>query len=124
MIYVAELEPGISDDAVLDIANRESAVLVTADKDFGEIVFRQGRSSGGVVLIRLEGLSPEGKARTVSAAINTHLEEIPGNFSVLISGRPPYTAPPLLRRNQVARDPGPHPRECRVPSRRLLDEYL
>lgn len=38
MIYVAELEPGISDDAVLDIANRESAVLVTADKDFGEIV--------------------------------------------------------------------------------------
>ncbi len=77
MIYVAELEPGISDDAVLDIANRESAVLVTADKDFGEIVFRQGRSSGGVVLIRLEGLSPEGKARTVSAAINTHLEEIP-----------------------------------------------
>lgn len=38
VIYVAELESGISDDAVLDIANRESAVLVAADKDFGEIV--------------------------------------------------------------------------------------
>ena len=39
VIYVAELEPGISDDAVLDIANRESAVLVTSDKDFGEIIW-------------------------------------------------------------------------------------
>lgn len=35
MTYVAELEPGISDDTVLDVANRESAVLVTAYKDFG-----------------------------------------------------------------------------------------
>lgn len=53
VIYVAEMEPGTSDDAVLNVANRESAVLVTADKDFGEIVFRQGRSSSGVILIRL-----------------------------------------------------------------------
>jgi hypothetical protein len=43
----------------------------------GEIVFRQGRSSGGGVPIRLEGLSPETKARIVSRAINAHLEEIP-----------------------------------------------
>lgn len=86
VIYVADLEPGISDGAVLDLANRESAVLVTADKDFGEIVFRQGRSSGGVVLIRLEGLSSESKARIVSRAINAHLDEIPGNFSVLSPG--------------------------------------
>ncbi|MBU4483463.1 MAG: DUF5615 family PIN-like protein, partial [Actinobacteria bacterium] len=32
--------PGISDEKVLDIANKESAVLITADKDFGELVFR------------------------------------------------------------------------------------
>ncbi len=86
VLYVAEMEPGISDDFVLDVANRESAVLVTADKDFGEIVFRQGRSSGGVVLLRLEGLSPEAKSRIVSGAISAHLEEIPGNFSVLSPG--------------------------------------
>lgn len=86
VIYVAEMSPGISDDSVLDIANREAAMLVTADKDFGEIVFRQGRSSGGVILIRLEGLSPDAKAHIVSRAVNAHLEEIPGNFSVLSPG--------------------------------------
>ena len=35
------------------------AVLITADKDFGELVYRLGRIHAGVVLIRLAGLSPE-----------------------------------------------------------------
>lgn len=44
--YVAEMEPGISDDAVLDEANKKMAILLTSDKDFGELVFRQGASHG------------------------------------------------------------------------------
>jgi predicted nuclease of predicted toxin-antitoxin system len=43
--YVAEMEPGISDDQVLASASEAGAVLVTNDKDFGELVFRQGRVS-------------------------------------------------------------------------------
>jgi predicted nuclease of predicted toxin-antitoxin system len=46
-LYVAEMEPGISDDAVLTLANQEAGVLLTADKDFGELVFRQGRLTAG-----------------------------------------------------------------------------
>ncbi len=86
VLYVAEMDPGVSDDLVLELANRESAVLITADKDFGELVFRQGRSSGGVVLIRLQGLSPAAKAGVVSEAIDRHRAEISGNFSVLSPG--------------------------------------
>lgn len=41
--HVAEMEPGISDDVVLELANREVALLLTADKDFGELVFRLRR---------------------------------------------------------------------------------
>lgn len=33
--YVAEMEPGISDEHVLDLANRRKCLLLTADKDFG-----------------------------------------------------------------------------------------
>jgi len=40
---IAEFEPAICDEEVLTKANQESALLVTADKDFGELVFRQGR---------------------------------------------------------------------------------
>ena len=41
VLYVAELEPGISDQEVLDRANQEDAILLTADTDFGDLVFRQ-----------------------------------------------------------------------------------
>jgi len=39
VFYIAELDPGIDDDAVLDEANRSGALLITSDKDFGELVF-------------------------------------------------------------------------------------
>ncbi len=81
--YVAEMEPGISDDIVLDLANQQEAILLTADKDFGELVFRLHRISSGVVLSRLSGLPPSTKADIVSRAINQHLDELPGSFTVL-----------------------------------------
>ena len=54
---VAELSPGASDSLVLDLANEREAPLLTCDKDFGELIFRQGRLSHGIILIRLHGLS-------------------------------------------------------------------
>ena len=81
--YVAKMEPGISDDMVLDLANEEADVLLTADKDFGELVFRQGRLAPGIMLVRLAGLSPARKAEVVASAINQHSGELPGAFAVL-----------------------------------------
>ncbi|MDW8053949.1 MAG: DUF5615 family PIN-like protein [Anaerolineae bacterium] len=45
--YVAERHTGISDEEVLALSNREEALLLTADKDFGEIVFRKGFTRKG-----------------------------------------------------------------------------
>jgi hypothetical protein len=42
VIYVAELSPGIDDPEVLKRANEADALLMTADKDFGELVYRRG----------------------------------------------------------------------------------
>jgi predicted nuclease of predicted toxin-antitoxin system len=84
--YVAEMEPGISDDTVLHLANREAAVLLTADKDFGELVFRQHRLMPGVILVRLAGVSPMHKAEIVSSTIGQHLTELPRHFAVIAPG--------------------------------------
>jgi predicted nuclease of predicted toxin-antitoxin system len=81
--YIAEMEPGISDDRVLDLANQEADVLLTADKDFGELVFRQGRFTFGILLIRLSGLSPARKAEVVVSSVGQHGAELPGAFAVL-----------------------------------------
>ncbi len=40
VLYIAEMDPGISDDEVLHQANSQNALLITADKDFGELIFR------------------------------------------------------------------------------------
>lgn len=50
--------PGTPDDAVLAPANQRNALLLTADKDFREMVFRQQLHMHGTVLIHLVGLSP------------------------------------------------------------------
>lgn len=83
--YVAEMEPGISDDRVLELANREGVLLLTADRDFGELVFHLRRASSGVVLIRLAGLSPKRKAEIVIAHFAHHFQELMGKFSVITS---------------------------------------
>ena len=92
--YVAEMEPGIPDPTVLELANQRRALLLTADKDFGELVYRQGRMSSGVVLIRLAGLSPDRKADIVSSAIGEYGAELPRAFAVVTAGgiriRRPY----------------------------------
>jgi predicted nuclease of predicted toxin-antitoxin system len=86
VVYVAELAPSISDDEVLQQANERQAVLVTVDKDFGELVFRLNRVAAGVVLIRLEGLTSTTKAMIVAQAIHDHETEMYGAFSVISPG--------------------------------------
>jgi predicted nuclease of predicted toxin-antitoxin system len=86
VLAVAEMEPSIPDDAVLTMANQQEALLLTADKDFGELVFRQRRVSAGVLLIRLAGLSPATKAMIVSAVVREHATELSQTFTVVSPG--------------------------------------
>jgi len=86
VIYIAELDPGISDDLVIDQANEKQALLLTADKDFGELVFRQKRIYSGVILVRLAGLSPVMKAEAILTAIREHGGKFSGAFTVLSPG--------------------------------------
>lgn len=74
---------GLSDEAVLTLALGHGAILITADKDFGELVFRQGRATHGVMLIRLNGLSAAAKAQMVSVVIQQHKSDLSSAFAVL-----------------------------------------
>jgi predicted nuclease of predicted toxin-antitoxin system len=86
VIAIAELAPSISDDEVLADANQRGAVLLTADKDFGELLFRLGRAHHGVVLIRLAGLSSEAKTVLVRRAVEQHGADLNDAFAVVSPG--------------------------------------
>ena len=51
---VYENARGMSDDEVLAEANSGRWILITNDKDFGEMVFRERKPHHGVVFLRLE----------------------------------------------------------------------
>ncbi len=81
--YIAELAPGAPDPDVLERANRESSVLITGDKDFGELVYRRRQQNSGVVLLRLSGLTQQ---RKVAIAVQVFADRAPdfsGAFAVV-----------------------------------------
>jgi predicted nuclease of predicted toxin-antitoxin system len=83
VLYVAEMTPGITDDEVLALANSNTMLLMTEDKDFGELVYRMQRVAEGVVLMRFAGLASSTKAALVSKAVREHEAELIGSFTVI-----------------------------------------
>lgn len=83
VLYIAELNPSISDSEVLDLANKENALLITGDSDFGELIFRQMRLTAGVIYIRLGNYTSEQKADVIAQAIRQHGEEFVNSFVVI-----------------------------------------
>ncbi len=84
---VAEECPGISDEQVAALCSESQRVLLTFDKDFGELVFRRGLSAGsGVVLFRLVPESPQ-EAADLALALVKSQPDINGTFCVITRDR-------------------------------------
>lgn len=86
VLYVAEMEPSITDEIVLKRANEHHALLITEDKDFGELIYRQQLVHVGVVLLRLMELNSRTKAKLVSKVFEEHGDEMPDAFTVISPG--------------------------------------
>jgi predicted nuclease of predicted toxin-antitoxin system len=81
--WIADDSPGLKDEAVLARAHGDGVVLISADKDFGELVYRRRSPHAGVLLLRLSGLDEAEKCDLVSRAVNERGAELGGAFSVL-----------------------------------------
>lgn len=58
-----EVDPTLDDDTVLALANERDAILLTEDKDFGELVFRRRLYSRGVILVRSDVVDADSVAQ-------------------------------------------------------------
>ena len=83
VLYIKEEFPGLPDEEVLKIGNNRKEILITQDKDFGELVYRLKQLHSGVILIRLSGLKPKEKALMVASVIEVHGSELHGSFTVI-----------------------------------------
>ncbi len=87
VISIDETRSGASDKVVLETANVEGCILITEDRDFGELVIRQRLSVRGVILLELDRLSNAAEADAVAAFVSARADTISGNFVVIEPGR-------------------------------------
>jgi len=81
--WVHRENPGIADEQVLAQALREQRLLITFDKDFGELVFRRGHAASvGVVLFRVPDMMPAEVSEFVLQVLRAG-HPLEGHFSVV-----------------------------------------
>jgi predicted nuclease of predicted toxin-antitoxin system len=94
VVAISEVGKGATDEEVLERALNEKRVLITEDRDFGELVYARGRSSAGVILVRFPRPARRAKPATVVEAVAKLGSRLRDSFTVVepgrvrISGRP------------------------------------
>ena len=97
VLWVREEAPGIGDREVLARAQAEARIVITFDKDFGELAFRFGLpATAGVILLRLPAPSPAVVARRATAALESR-DDWAGHFSVIEEDRIRMTPLPEIK---------------------------
>ena len=82
-VFINDVLPRASDEEILVLAEREKRVIITNDKDFGMLVFKHGKSSAGVILLRVLAADSEKRFDMVKGVFF----KSEGNFIVIKDGQ-------------------------------------
>ena len=86
-VFVRDRVPMLSDEDILMWAVADGRLVVTMDKDFGELVYRSGLPHAGVLLLRLEDARTDEKIRIVTDIVSRFDWALPSRFAVYRTGR-------------------------------------
>lgn len=92
---IAENSPGVSDEVVLSQAQRDQRVLLTEDKDFGELAFFRARRAFGIVLVRIAPGDRAIKVQRLLHALEQYGDRLAGGYLVVQKDKTRFR--PLLR---------------------------
>ncbi len=74
---------GMTDNEILIKAFTENWILITNDKDFGEMVFRERRKHQGVVFMQLDDEQAANKIKILRRLLEGYAEKLPEQFVVV-----------------------------------------
>lgn len=74
---------GFNDLNLLKIAEIEKRIVITNDKDFGELIFYRKLNSFGVILLRLKNESVSHKIKLIDILLKNYPDKISGSFIVI-----------------------------------------
>lgn len=78
---------GTSDDFILEKCYKETYILITSDKDFGEMVFRQNLKHCGIILIRCEPNNFSTRIKVLSKLLENFKQNLENNFVVVTNNK-------------------------------------
>jgi predicted nuclease of predicted toxin-antitoxin system len=87
VIAIAEVSPQATDEYVLEMSRDASRILITEDKDFGELVYAAARENSGIILLRFPGDARATMAQALADAIQNLAGRLTGGFVVIEPGR-------------------------------------
>jgi predicted nuclease of predicted toxin-antitoxin system len=87
VLSVRSINPHMRDVDILDLAAKEKRLVVTMDKDFGELVYRSRKVHAGVLLLRLEDATADKKKEVMLEILESFSNEIKDSFSVYSQGK-------------------------------------
>jgi predicted nuclease of predicted toxin-antitoxin system len=87
VVSISEAKPGAQDSDVIERAEREGRILITEDRDFGELVVRQRLRIQGIILLELDRLTNSAEAELVAETIAVHETKLSGNLVVIEPAR-------------------------------------
>ena len=99
--YVPEFASGMTDAEVLRRAYDEDRLLLTEDKDFGELVFRRHMPAPGLVLLRVDPERHLLKWVRLESAVQRFGQRLFGRYIVIEEAR--FRSRPLLGSTQRSR---------------------
>jgi len=71
----------------MDLAFREHRILLTEDKDFGQLVYAYSQQSSGVILIRYPANARKTLPEAVMALVSGFTADLSRSFIVMSPGR-------------------------------------
>ena len=86
-LFVGDILPSTLDQHVLSYAQTEQRVLITNDKDFGELLFRLRYPSAGVIFLRLKNDTPRSRQHILLEVIRTFSPQLSTSFITVTEGK-------------------------------------
>jgi predicted nuclease of predicted toxin-antitoxin system len=87
VIYMSDVAPRATDTEVMKRADQENRILLTEDKDFGDLAFRQAMPVPGIVLLRIDSARRSLKGARLRAAITRFGDGLLGRYTVIEEAR-------------------------------------
>jgi predicted nuclease of predicted toxin-antitoxin system len=87
VVSIAERMHGVEDEKVIELAASERRLLLTEDKDFGQLVFAATKNNSGIILIRYPASARSTLTDAVVKLLAERADALYSRFVVMEPGR-------------------------------------